>query len=235
MKRIIALLMLLILFIAPVTSLAEQKPIQFRGIEWGSSYSDVDSILNKEGISLSSNFENFHKNLDSLIYEESGSFDIAAAFSSSTFILENTSVAGYTVDDVTAYFAYREIDINTNLPNKENAIFFSAKYNFGEIVDYDAVYDNLLTKLSHIYGEPNDKREKSIVAAWNFVWYVWYDEFGNGIALRRETFDGHLDEITLWYFSANADELIQNSYDLVKAHALEEEAKKYGLDNLEGL
>ena len=128
------------------------------------------------------------------------------------------TVAGYTPSQLSVCFMY-PIENNVINHNEEEAELYLAWYNFGkdDFSDYEAIYNDLLTKLSSLYGEgklSNSKRSSMI---------TWKDIQGNMIRLWM---NDDKNVINLAYMVFDADDRLDALIAELEREAAEEEAEK---------
>ena len=178
MKKLL-LSMLLLTLLIPFVSFAEDE-ITFRGIPWYATKAEVEAILfeggaEKAGWSSSSND----------IYRLSGT-----NFSSVTLGSDRVDdggykgwyrgidVAGYTPSETYACY-YFPIENGKVVRDEENAKFYFGWYQFdkSDFANHSAIFDDLLEKLTSVYGEPSTNETKYNTQK------LWQDASGNLIRL----------------------------------------------------
>ena len=150
MKKAISILMacLLVFSIAGCAFAEEAETYLFRNIPWYAAKKEASEILsslseyrNRSNTTLPDWFQRWN-NID-------GDYTVAEAGAYTTY--KDVSVAGYKAS-LTAYYVYPIVD-GRLLRNDDDAEFYLAVYEFATLTDMEAVYDDLVTKLTGLYGE----------------------------------------------------------------------------------
>lgn len=227
MKRIIALVMVLFLLTAPFSSLAEEKEIRFRDIEWGLSCPEVLELLKKEGLHNPGITFSKNSDVESMIgYPKENEFDLICAHSaifSSSVTGDHITVAGYDARYLQVFFAYTDQSVDPYSFKNKNTDFFMANYTIDLNMENEAsITKDFLIKMIYLYGEDYIRKEE-ITSSSNKKWYIWHDTYGNMLVLSRSIFNNAYGYIDISYIKADANETIQNSYNIVKNIALAEE------------
>lgn len=193
--------------------------IDFRGIEWYSTKADAEQILFNEGAET-------HGVLGSPndIYRMSGT-DYANVTVGSDRVdgggvrawYADISVAGYDVDDTYACYVYPVVD-GQIVYDDELAELYMGWYTFqpGDYADYEGIYNDLLTKLTSVYGEGDSDADSY------FTTTTWIDPQGSQVRLLINDSKNY---VCLAYMAYSADERL----DAV-AQALEDEAVRTEAD-----
>ena len=184
MKRILTVLVTLALLAAMAgTAVAEyNEPILFRNIPWGSLKSDVSKQMPTPKDILRVKMP---ENLFDLDWYMNGTLSKAIKGNArfyQTYIYDDGSlkVAGYTVDNVCMHYAYSVID---GIPDYSiiNGRLFAAEY---EIIPIDekTVHDDLICKLTDLYGDPDYKSYKHGVSI-DYTYTTWKGKNGTSVTL----------------------------------------------------
>lgn len=148
-KTISVILVLLFVFTLSCAACADEADsFLFRNIPWYSAKKDAREIL--------SSLEEYRNRSDSTMPDWfqrwnniDGDYTVAEAGTYTTY--RNVSVAGYTAS-LNTYYMYPIVDGRLS-KNDDDAEFYLAVYEFATLTDMQAVYDDLVTKLTGLYGE----------------------------------------------------------------------------------
>ena len=155
MKRIIVVFFAIALLFGCSASYAES--ITFRGVPWGSAYSDTLEILNTMA------FTSFEKNHGNIIKEKvyEGEFKTEVGFSVACKKVD-FSVAGYQPKRIVLSFAFNSDTTGKIKSTEKESVFYQGTYVF---TDFDR--DNALTmtkdlkeKLEYLYGNVVSSKEE---------------------------------------------------------------------------
>ena len=78
------------------------------------------------------------------------------------------------------YFVYAPDDSGNFTAEEKDSVFFAAKYEL-DVNDVAAVREDLKAKVSSLYGEPCNEKEKTLI--FENTWITWEDEEGNLVVL----------------------------------------------------
>lgn len=240
MKRKIALA-LVISSITCATVWAEtDKEILFRDISWGITYSEACDLM-PEFDWYTMYFDMMKTySVDEIIYGDYEGIDFENSGINMTaipFYNKEISVAGYTTSNINLYFSFPVIN-GIMEQDENNSIFYGARYEF-EPENTDAMYDDLKTKLSSLYGNPIKEYNETDYLDIETTITVWEGANNTYVSLYA---DDVVDEVELWpdslyisYAWGEGDAFLQAASDAVSAQAIEEESNIYGNDDLGGL
>jgi hypothetical protein len=227
-KRLIALTILLMMLTGVVTAAEE---ITFRGLEWYATKAEVEQILFADGAK-----EAGWSSSDNDIYRMSAT-DYSNVTSGSNRVddggvkgwYKGIKIAGHTPSDTYACYMY-PVEDGKLVRDDDKTEFYFGWYTFdrSDFSNHAAIFEDLLTKLASIYGEPESETTKYNTQK------RWYDSAGNMIRLFINT---DKDYVTLGYIAFDAEERLeklQAAIDVEKAAAEAEELKKIQ-DNTDGL
>lgn len=236
MKRITAFLAALLLAVScafPACA-QETKPITFRGVPWGTAHDEAIKQLQMDGVSFDTYAMGTKmKTIEDIIYDGIGFYNYEAAFYHRIdFQSPKFNVAGYSDADVLVYFVYAPDDSGNFTAEEKDSVFFAAKYEL-DVNDVEAVREDLKAKLSSLYGEPCNEKEKTLI--FENTWITWEDEEGNLVVLGTREYQETTREVYIWYAWGESNRLLQQSNDALYAAASAEEAKSFGEGNIEGL
>jgi len=232
MKRIASTFLLLVLLL-PLFALAEttnEKPIRFRGLEWYITKKEAEAALIAEGASkaLLSSSEGDIYRLSAIDYLGTTMGSDRVDGGGFRELYRGLNVAGYKTDVYACYYYQNKDNIIDR--DEDSAIFYFGWYEFdyGDFSDYVAIFDDLKTKLSSLYGEPENKKDKYHTIA------TWTDSDGNTLQLLT---NNEYEYISLGYIAADADarlDQLQTALD-AEAAALEAIEIEKNRDNTTGL
>lgn len=203
--------------------------ITFRGFEWYAPFSEVHPLMERDsGSDFMPSFGYDETSIDSIYRVERAYMfsDHRVDEGGAEYYYYEIDVAGY-VADVDIYYMYPIVD-GAVLHDETKAEMYMAVYEFSELEDMPAVYEDLKTKLTALYGEGEERLDKYYDSVYwedangNAIWLV-IDEDGEEIRLAYAA-GGHIDRL------AALEE--QLSIDAAKA---EDEARKENAGNTSGL
>lgn len=223
---------LLILASVCVASAEESatKPILFRGIEWGSSYTEVLAQFPAEIRFFNTSYDGTSYNVRYKMLDESRHYydgnvsRKASAYSSS---LENLNVAGYELSDLDLCFAWIPGDDGLIVEDDDHTALFFAEYEISP-KDLDAAYSDLTAKLSSLYGEPVSTKTSGFTIKETYT--VWYGGNNTMLVLLKEEYSSGSKYIKIRYGTTDGDTWLQTAYDaLILKESLET------VSNIDGL
>lgn len=236
MKKTIAFLATLLLAVSCAFSACAQetRPITFRGVPWGTAHDEAIKQLQMDGVSFDTYAMGTKmKTIEDIIYDGIGFYNYEAAFYHRIdFQSPKFSVAGYSDADVLVYFVYAPDNSGNFTAEEKDSVFFAAKYEL-DVNDVAAVREDLKAKLSSLYGEPCNEKEKTLI--FENTWVTWEDEEGNLVVLGTREYQETTRKVYIWYAWGEANQLLQQSNDALYAAARADEAKSFGAGNTEGL
>lgn len=234
MKKVVCLIMALCFAVlCTAFALAEdakEVKITFRGIDWGIPVTEIEAkmpdgvkLYNYDIVDGLNSVDNFLYDGDSEYYKGAVGYSVHARPSS----LENLKVAGYEVGSMYMYFAI--IPGSDGMPTNDakDTAFIEAYYKI-EPKDADSAYEDLLIKLSGLYGEVSYSYEKSPYISYKYN--IWQGSDGSRVCLEKEDYPSGSHYIYIKYAAGNAGELLSNAY---QALVLEESAG--AASNVDGL
>lgn len=232
MKNLISILIILAMVFCISSSIAEQNDtsILFRGVEWGSTFEEFKTGL-PEGVKMSDLRTNEYWNtMESNMFTGNGHStkgDLGAYAYAFSNTLDEVKVAGYAISDLYAYFIYRTDDNGLLVRDDAHTALIYAYYEI-EPKDPDAVYSDLLEKLSSVYGNitETNKEDKSTYSEQN----IWRGADGTMVSAVRIDYSSGNHVIFIKYGFTGGDDLIAAAYEA----AILEETKNAG-SSTEGL
>ncbi len=134
-------------------------------------------------------------------------------------------VAGYPVVETGIYFAYVPGENGIiDHDNPETALYYA--YYSIEPLDMSAVYEDLKTKLTSLYGDPVDGKASDIGGKYETRYISW---FGSNDTVLSLVWNGN-KYIVIKYGWLGGNQLLKNAYD-----ALVLEERITDTDNVNGL
>ncbi len=216
MKKLLAILIVCLLtFSAIFPVFAEEtslKPILFRGIEWGSSYSDVLAALPAE-IKFYDLQTDSNRTVSNYMLDESeGYFDghvVGYTYARSSS-LDGIKVAGYELAGLRLRFAWVPGNDGLLVEDNIHTAFFFAEYEISP-KDLDAAYADLTAKLTSLYGEPAATKTDGYIIDETYT--VWYGGNNTMLVLLSKKYSSGSKEILIRYGTTDGDEWLQEAYE----------------------
>lgn len=208
----------------------------FRGIPWNTARADAEQLLEDDGAKKNWETSDIYR-LSAVDYLHVTSGDEVVEGGGCKVTYHDLTVAGYTPSRTNACYLY-QIDENGKIDKtKDTSQFYMGWYEFenDDFSDMEAIYNDLLTKLTSLYGDGNIDQGESSQYFWTDT---WTDNDGNVIQLLINGMeDRENQEISLAYIAADADERLdamENALDAETA-ANEAEQREANKDNTSGL
>lgn len=231
MKKAFLLLIVVLLIGSTVSASAVEQPdtILFRSIPWfenrasvRTTMSNIDGIQPGYGSSDMARIDTWYRQWNNM-YADPNITDGGAMSA-----YKNLKVAGYSAS-VTLSFVFPIVDGKV-LYSADNAQFYKAIYKLDELEDMPAAFDDLTTKLSSLYGTPEDKSYYNSFAGLDTpkAW-LWYAKDGSLVflAMYYDTYSKKYDEVWITYAAPKTDELLNTLIAQIKQEAIEaEEAER---------
>ena len=204
--------------------------ILFRNIPWGSSYATVKELLpglssgyssiypepvyHWAGGSESYKYENEHLTNDCSIYS-------------------TLQVAGY---DATASLLFAYTVTSPIKMENENSILIGAKYNITNLADPDGVANDLVQKLTSVYGEVSSTSTGSTLGGYSLYYYYWFGANDTFIILK-EMNGGQAknNDVTISYGWRGSNEYIEAFDIAISAEKALEESQHFNNGVTDGL
>lgn len=215
MKKAICLALICVLLFACCTAAladAYEKPILFRGIPWGSAFTEAKDKLPADLHIYRGTKDTWYKIDDSLFMTQeenalySGENLGASYYADSASIRKagGVKVAGYAIKQLYMYFICRANEKGTLATDDgQNSLIYAAYY--FDVQQTDAVYADLLTKLTSLYGDVDLTREQD-----GTLQNLWYGAEGTMVALINAK-----GSISIRYGFSGADELIETAHQVL--------------------
>jgi len=192
--------------------------IHFRDFDWYAKKADVEQQLYSEGAGDAYWWRSNPYSIDRFGDSKSWNFTKQALeIGGYKGAYSDVTVAGYRPSELDVCFMY-PVENNVINHNEEEAELYLAWYNFGkdDFSDYEAIYNDLLTKLSSIYGEGKLSNTK------RYSMTTWKDIQGNMVRLWM---NDDKNVINLGYMVFDAEDRLDTLIALSEKEAAEEEAK----------
>lgn len=209
---------------------AYTEEIRFRDIEWGTSLDQARTFL-PEGISLYPPREDSAFSVEKAMYDEGDGYyngHVCCFVTADSSSLDGFQVAGYDVAGLHMRFAFLPDEINGMLnKNEKNTALYYAYYELNP-KDPDAVYQDLLNKLTSLYGDVDITKSSgySIKSTYN----TWFGANRTLVTLQKDDYSSGSHVIYIKYSFLDGNKLLQKAHD---ALVLEESQK--ASSNVDGL
>ena len=236
----------LILFLAVVTlfsvsTFASVDTITFRDIEWWNSEPKVKKEIEKMDDIKPSLFlpEEENARIDGwyhpweFIYSEPNVENGGVLLN-----YDDVNVAGYKAD-LELYFMYK-IKNGLVSRNIKDTSFYQAKYTIDDLEDIDSVFEDITTKLTSKYGEPEDKsyydHSDDLYSPKGYLWTA-----GDGsivwIGMYYNSYDDKYSECWIFYSAPNVDKKLDKLNKQIQNETINEEAarREENASNTDGL
>lgn len=218
MKKLFSVFVVITMLFTCYSACADtyESPILFRGIQWGSTVSEASSGL-PEGVRMYATRINeywypmastmFDESVNEYFKAELGCYEYARSTT-----LENVKVAGYNIAGLYLYYVYVPGENGLLIKDNANTALAYAYYKL-EPKDPEAVYADLVKKLTSLYGDVDEHQKKSpyIVYEQN----LWHGADGTMVSLVKEDYPSGSHYIYIKYGYSGADELIAKAYDAI--------------------
>lgn len=218
---------------------ADRAEIMFRGIPWGTSFTEVSNELFPEvgfkGIHGDS-FKTY--SVDDVILKDYAGIDFEEG---GINLIANSKygemqVAGYTTKDVKAYFAFNVVD-GVLSEAEDDTSLYAAQYVF-EPKDPTGMESDLIEKLTSTYGEPS---KTSSDKSWNgaSIHYTFWDGANDTMVvlkvITQPKGSSYAHETYISYAWRMGDTLLQAANDAKVSEKLNSETAVQGNGDTSGL
>lgn len=224
----------------PYEDAISDKEIVFNNISWGTNFTDASEKLSDwnlwnisgEGYKTCSVDEILLGDYKGIDFDYSGINIISHAFNG------EQEVAGYTTEDIILYFSYLPVGEYLTYEESDTALY-GAQYIF-KPVNLQDMYNDLIHKVSEIYGEPNKQSQEIDLWENQYTYTYWYGANNTELVLKslnseNDTTELYDDEIYLTYAWRGGDEFLKNASDAVKKEKSDKEKDAQGEGDLSGL
>lgn len=221
----------LLVFCLTFATAEEENPILFRNIPWGANFEtakaafpdkvrwcDVndDSAYNVEYMVYDGAETRYTGNVSEYKYTQSSSLEEAGM-----------KVAGYNIASIVLRFAYVPGSDGLLVHDDNHVALYLAQYQI-EPKDPDAVYNDLLTKLSSLYGDIDYTHTNAQYIS--YTYNVWNGSDGTMVCLEREDYPSGSHYIYIKYSYLGGNDLLETAYQ-----ALVYEEALNAVSNIDGL
>lgn len=215
MRRLVSLILAILLMINSGLVLAEETkeaPILFRDNKWGDSLPSVlksfPSDVSFYGISADSAYQ-----VENTIYDAAGSYfdgHVCGYINARSSSLKGMKVAGYEVTGITMRFAWVPNENGLIIEDDSHTALYYAEYEISP-KDPDAVYTDLVAKLSTLYGDIDYTQEDGFIIKEKYS--VWFGGDGTIVALVSEEYSSGNSDIEIRYGTTAGNDLLQTAYN----------------------
>lgn len=230
-------LILAVLTVAAVLApCASAEGITFRNIPWGSSQTEVEKVMDEEGVDLWVYEDYSMRRWDGIEkqFDWDHNDDMPCGWYGVAFGCDLT-VAGYNVYNVETYCVCGTSTNGEISQSKEDGLFYIGAYTFS-VIDQEAAYADLKDKLASIYGEYSEKTNTG--SGFHFgagssgeYHYVertatWNGDDETSVKLYCYTSDYDDDSdirVSIYYGKTDMDKYIDSLQAKMKADALQAE------------
>lgn len=212
----------------------------FRDIPWYTERADAEHMLQDEGAKKCYESSNIYR-LGLITHIDTVGKDGLILYGGGCNVSYlGLTVAGYTPSSVHACYLY-QIDKDGVLDRTDSsAQFYTGWYDFEkkDFPDMGMIYNDLLNKLTSLYGNGDINPAESNPHFWSIS---WTDSEENLIMLSingmKDNIDKEINELTLVYTAEDADERLDAVQEILDAEAIAEEAEQVegNKDNTSGL
>lgn len=223
MKNSIFLVLACALFCIMISSNAfadTEKQIEFYGIPWGISITELVDELKERNIPVNKDNVSHDANMAIWSYEFRNSFMNDIKETGHRIFLgfygdkPTPKIAGFPIDSLEFYAHYDIADGNLNRDENEST-YYMAKIQFD--IDYEmavSVYKDISDKLTSLYGE--GKENMTFITDTTYTYCVWNGADDTAVCLyRSESSDSNYQFVNLMYGKTNIEETLHNVRQLV--------------------
>ena len=218
MKRLLTFLLTVLLFVSvQLSAFALDEEIWFRDYPWGISIKDFErqehilAYAYSNGIPKGNSVENIITGKEGFLSTEAvKDQDLVKRL----ILYDYYNVAGYPVNETYLFFTY--LPSNGNILNDdENTYLYAAQYSF-KTTDRKALYSDLLTKLSSVYGEPNETKTSKDAVKHNHTYAYWYGANDTILVLRDSQNLSNPEYIDIIYASKQGNKVLKELKEILK-------------------
>jgi len=150
------------------------QEILFRDIPWGTSYSEVDKILEEMSLMGVSGDGRKTYSVDDIILGDGSGIDFEyndiKIIALPTY--DKVDVGGYMTEDIMLFFSYVPVEGVLTKEESDSALY-GAQYEF-EVQNMEAMTTDLVSKLTSIYGEPGKVVKETGRYDIQYTYTYWY-------------------------------------------------------------
>lgn len=216
---LVVLLICALLFNAAAVGETYSEEIKFRGLDWGCSFNDaLNELKSSAGLGLYENLLDKDTDLDyfyDLFVEKDADvhyldFSVSVADSGFEFSARDFSedffVAGHLVSEICVFGIYGVVNGKVST-ERSDAKFYKGSYYFETTENTKTIYDDLVAKLTEMYGEPSENDFS--YSDYSLIW-----SGANNTAVTIEFDDGKYPMLNLDYWDLNCLDLIVEMQNL---------------------
>ena len=235
MKKVFTMLCVLALLLMCFGALAADEhpePVLFRGVAWGATYSEVAKVLPKGVKMRDLQIREYYYPMADMMYDESGwgnqiKAEIGCYTYATSSSLKGVKVAGYDVADLCLYFIFKPDENGKIIKDEKHTAFYYGYYKL-EPKDPDAVYNDLISKLTKLYGDVDDQKSSTSIISDNMS--LWNGANGTMVSVYKQDYSSGSHYIYIKYGFSGGDDLMQEAYAAVVRE--ESEAAVSDMDGL---
>ena len=218
MKKLVGILIMIALLAGINAGYADpyEKPILFRGVEWGASCAAFENGVFPDGLQFynAKLLDSWHS-VANMLYDGAdirykGEFGFYYRPLPSSIKKLGLKVAGYPVDDLYLYFTFLPGDDGILVKDTIHSSFIYVYYKI-EPNDPEGTYSDLLNKLTALYGDVDYSTAKSPYIS--YTYNLWNGADGTMVCLEKEDYPSGSHYIYIKYSFAGADDIIKTAYD----------------------
>lgn len=235
-SRAVSLVLAVLTIAVLLAPCVQAEGITFRNIPWGSSQTEVEKVMDAEGVDLWVYEDYSMRRWDGIEqqFDWEHSKDMPCGWYSIAFSC-NLTVAGYNVHNVETYCVCGTSGNGEISQSKDDGLFYIGAYTF-DVIDHEAAYGDLKEKLCSIYGECDEKLKNG--SGFHFgtkgsgeYHYIertatWNGDNETSVKLYCYTSDYDDDSgirVAIYYGKTDMDEYIDSLQAKMKADALQAE------------
>lgn len=240
-KRIIAIMMMFaILGTSLPVHATEEKEILFREVAWGVNYEDACNIVSDiDWYDMHGEYMKKYP-VGDILYGYGEGIDIENSdinVIASPWNNNNISVAGYTTESISMYFAFVPNDGVLTKDLSDTALY-GAEYEFLTQKPIE-MFDDLVAKMCSLYGDDYETKERTNHLDTKITTAVWRGKENTAVSVRleddSEDYEYAEDRIYIGYAWENGDELLQQASDTIDQMNISAEEGAYGNNDVSGL
>ncbi len=232
MKKIIMVVLLATLIMASsIGNSFAAETFTFRNIPWLTSKADVITAMTADGYKISYQYDN--TTIPDWFQIRSNVIgDVKVKEGGCYLSFNGVKVAGYSAY-LETYYWYPIVDGSIQ-KDDDSAQFYLAQYEIFDIDNMDYVYDDLLEKLTSLYGKSEAKNSDD--SATDTIGVLWTADDSSLIWLAKYNSDGETI-VKIWYAAPHCTETLQALEEHIAQETLEaeENERENNKTNTEGL
>lgn len=226
------------LFVTTPVFAETDKEILFRDVPWGVSFDETCKLL-PEFDFYGNAMEGLHAATANDVlkgqiygsYNSRDSYDGSICFCAMSFPDSGVDIAGYPL--LSMYLFYTYSTENGLSLSDNNTILYGATYEFEEPQDLDSMYSDLVSKLSEVYGEPDDSYDLADPIM-KGTYTCWNGADDTAVAIQSYDCDGQAS-VYISYAWFEGDELLKKADDAFSSSKDSAESEIYGNGSINGL